>query len=328
MRVDKEYPTLSIIIPVYKAEEFLPECIESVLKQTFKDFELILVNDGSPDKCEEICRSYADLDQRINVISKKNGGASSARNAGLDCARGRYIGWVDADDRIASDMYSTLIGLIEEYDADIADSQYYQVDHNGVIKSGRDEQVVYGSGNFIMHEFFASRMKPGLTTKIYRRELWNNIRFPLGRNHQDFYVNVLFALRSLTYVRTPEAKYYYIIRDKSITTTKTSRELREAIYKYQFTINLAKNNDYSKLAKTFLRNDGISRLMWRYYDISINSKVPNQYVYNHYIRGMLGWSIVKYLVFSNLPLKTRISYILLLLDFKSAQKKLHDWFGK
>ena len=73
MRVDKEYPTLSIIIPVYKAEEFLPECIESVLKQTFKDFELILVNDGSPDKCEEICRSYADLDRRINVISKKTG---------------------------------------------------------------------------------------------------------------------------------------------------------------------------------------------------------------------------------------------------------------
>ena len=95
---------ISIIVPIYKVEKFLPKCIESIYEQTYLDFELILVDDGSPDKCPKICDKYAEKDQRITVIHQKNSGVSVARNAGLKRAQGQYIGFVDPDDFIAPDM--------------------------------------------------------------------------------------------------------------------------------------------------------------------------------------------------------------------------------
>ncbi|WP_430934254.1 glycosyltransferase family 2 protein [Saccharicrinis sp. 156] len=323
--IDKS--SLSIIVPVYKAERYLDECVQSILCQTFKDFELILVNDGSPDNSGVICQKYAQKDQRVKVIHKKNGGASSARNAGLDVVTGDYIGWVDADDRIAPDMFARLMGLIKEYDADIADSQFYWVNGNQLKKSGLDEPIVYGDGDFIFKEFFAARMKPGLVTKVYRSELWHNIRFPLGRIHQDCYVNMRFALMPLKYVRTSEAKYYYIIRDNSITTTRSAKELRQTVYRYDYTMKLAKDVATSKFAKKILTKDAINRLIIRYFDVSVNSNLKNQYVYNYFIRKKLGFSLFHYLITASLPIKTRVSLSLLMLNMKSLQIFLHKKFG-
>ena len=103
-----EKPLLSIIVPVYDVERYLPKCIGSILAQTFTDFELILVEDGSPDNCPALCDAAAEKDARIRVIHQKNGGLSAARNAGLDAARGEWIGFVDSDDYIAPEMYEAL----------------------------------------------------------------------------------------------------------------------------------------------------------------------------------------------------------------------------
>ena len=111
---------LSIIVPVYNVENYLPKCIESILAQTFRDFELILVDDGSPDCCPAICDEYAAKDSRIAVIHQQNTGVSVARNAGLDRARGKYIGFVDPDDWIAPEMYEEMIAYIEKSNADLA----------------------------------------------------------------------------------------------------------------------------------------------------------------------------------------------------------------
>ena len=100
---------LSIIVPVYKAEKHLDRCVESILSQTYGNIELVLVDDGSPDACPAMCDSWAKRDWRVRVIHKKNNGASSARNAGLDMASGEYIGFVDADDFVEPDMYETLM---------------------------------------------------------------------------------------------------------------------------------------------------------------------------------------------------------------------------
>lgn len=323
-------PALSVIVPVYKAEKFLSDCVDSILNQTFRNLEVILVDDGSPDGSGLICDEYAGKDSRIKVIHKPNGGASSARNAGLDHATGKYIGWVDADDMIAPDMYEMLMNLIEEYKADIADSQFYSVYNNKKIKSGPEGPVVSGTGEFILREFFSSAMKPGLTTKLYKRELWKNIQFPLGRNHQDCYINMRFALMPLTYVRTCEARYFYIIREKSITTTRTSHEIRQAIYRYEYTLNLAETVSKKEVtAKKLLLKDAINRLLARYFDVSVNSKLKTQFVYNYYIRKKLGiLSISLFLLHSALPLKTKISYALLLSNNKSLQVFLHKTFGK
>lgn len=124
-------PAISIIVPVYKAERFLNECIDSILAQTFPDFELILVDDGSPDSCPALCDAAAAKDKRIRVIHKKNGGQSTARNAGLDAARGEWIAFVDSDDTITPDYCAKFYAAVQQTGAQIAACNYRQVDESG-----------------------------------------------------------------------------------------------------------------------------------------------------------------------------------------------------
>lgn len=328
MKDNNIQPAISIIVPVYKAEKYLPDCINSILNQTFKDFELILVNDGSPDNSGVICDEFAVKDSRIKVIHKSNGGASSARNAGVEAAIGRYIGWVDADDIIDERMYEILYDLALEYKADIVECQFVMKVDNTEVRSGKDEPLVYGEGNFILHQFFATKMKAGLTTKIYKREIWEGIKFPKARIHQDCYVNMRFSLMRLKYVRIAKPLYYYLVRKNSITTTFSSREIREAVYLYEYTMNLSETVAKTKLEKKYLKRDAINRLMGRFFQVSVNSNLKNQYVYVFYIRRLLGFSFIKYILTKELPLKTRVSYILLILNLKDFQILLHNYLGK
>ena len=118
---------LSIVVPVYNVEEYLDRCVQSIRNQTFHDFEIILVDDGSPDRCPEMCDEYARSDERIKVVHKKNGGLSSARNAGMDAATGRYIGFVDSDDTIEPDMYERMMQCIQEHHTDFVMSDYKRI---------------------------------------------------------------------------------------------------------------------------------------------------------------------------------------------------------
>ena len=115
---------ISVIVPIYKTEQFLSKCIDSIINQTYKNLEIILVDDGSPDNCPKICDEYAKRDNRIKVIHKENGGLSSARNAGIEIATGDFSAFVDSDDWIDSDMYESLVKLSDEYNADIAECGY------------------------------------------------------------------------------------------------------------------------------------------------------------------------------------------------------------
>ena len=111
---------ISVIVPIYNVEKYLDRCVDSIINQTYKNLEIILVDDGSPDNCLAICDSWAEKDRRIKVIHKENGGVSSARNSALDIASGDYIGFVDSDDWIEPDMYEILIKNAKKYDADIS----------------------------------------------------------------------------------------------------------------------------------------------------------------------------------------------------------------
>lgn len=124
-------PQISVIVPVYKVEPYLQKCIDSILAQTFRDIEVILVDDGSPDNCPAICDAAAEKDERVRVIHQKNGGLSAARNAGLDIARGEWIGFVDSDDYIAPEMYQTLYNTAIKNDAQLALCSYAYVDIQG-----------------------------------------------------------------------------------------------------------------------------------------------------------------------------------------------------
>ena len=134
-------PKVSIIVPVYKVEKYLRKCIDSIINQTLKDIEIILVDDGSPDNCGKICDEYAAKDTRIKVIHKENGGLSSARNAGMEVAEGEYIGFVDSDDWIESDMYMTLWQKAKDINADLVNSDYFR--NNDRIKTNIQKNIVY-----------------------------------------------------------------------------------------------------------------------------------------------------------------------------------------
>ena len=109
-------PLISVIVPIYDVESYLPKCVESVLRQTYTNLEIILVDDGSPDNSGKICDDFAARDPRVRVIHKENGGLSSARNAGLDAAHGEYITFLDSDDWIAEDAYEHLLSVLRKYD--------------------------------------------------------------------------------------------------------------------------------------------------------------------------------------------------------------------
>lgn len=175
-------PELSIIVPVYKVEKYLPRCIDSILAQTFGDFELILIDDGSPDGCGRICDEYARKDKRIVVIHQKNMGVSAARNAGLDIARGRYIGFVDSDDWIEPQMYEVMMDAIRENGADMAVCGVRYADEDGKFtRADRLSEGVY-SRDGLLEDVFAmpNKLGGGCCNKVFDASKTAFVRFKVG----------------------------------------------------------------------------------------------------------------------------------------------------
>lgn len=175
-------PELSIIVPVYKVEKYLPRCIDSILAQTFGDFELILIDDGSPDGCGRICDEYAQKDKRIVVIHQKNMGVSAARNAGLDIARGRYIGFVDSDDWIEPQMYEVMVDAIRENGADMAVCGVRYADEDGKFtRADRLSEGVY-SRDGLLEDVFAmpNKLGGGCCNKVFDASKIASVRFKVG----------------------------------------------------------------------------------------------------------------------------------------------------
>lgn len=162
-------PLFSIIIPVYNVEKYLNKCVDSVLNQTFTDFEVILVDDGSPDNCPAICDSYAEKDKRVRVIHKQNGGLICARKSGLEAARGDYIGFVDSDDWIEENMYELFADMIKKYSPDMVLSDFY-------FDSGKE---IINSEQLFEQEFYD---KKSLNEKLYPVMLFSGIYFKFGVN--------------------------------------------------------------------------------------------------------------------------------------------------
>lgn len=232
---------LSIIVPVYRVEEYLSESIDSILKQTFTDYELILIDDGSPDQCGAICEDYARKDNRIRVIHQANGGLSAARNAGLDVATGEYIAFVDSDDFIASDYFSRAMQAFdteEEIDMVVMPVQIYYNSTQRRLYNPPIDYTIHGGeeafATWYNHEGFLYAFA---WNKICRRELYHEVRFPAGAYFEDVHTTPrLFKLcRRMKYIQaTTEADltkipYFYRLRSSSITVNTGYRGHRDAL---------------------------------------------------------------------------------------------------
>ena len=219
---------LSIIIPVYNVAEWLSETVDSILAQTFRDFELVLVDDGSTDGSGELCDQYAAGDNRIRVIHQKNAGVSVARNVGVAAAQGDYIGFTDSDDIIEADMYQRLLELAEAYDADIVQCQH---DRESILNGlTRSETVEMMDGQAFVHRMFTKAggqytNQVALWSKIYRRELFEGIVFPVGQVYEDEQETYKLCLKAKRIAETPDILYHYIKRDNSIITGISSQKM-------------------------------------------------------------------------------------------------------
>lgn len=243
-------PLLSIIVPVYKVENYLPKCMDSILAQTFTDFELILVDDGSPDNCPALCDAAAEKDARIRVIHQKNGGLSAARNAGLDAARGVWIGFVDSDDYIAPEMYEALYQAVQSTGADLALCDYAEVDETGApcqsmhIRLGKKDFT----GRELLKNATDSTIQPAWN-KLYRRDVFAQLRYPEGKLNEDLFLIPEICLNTQKAVVVPKALYYYVQRGGSIMSgNKTLRHFDAAEAAQQYWDCLVENAAYDALA--------------------------------------------------------------------------------
>lgn len=251
---------ISIVVPIYKVENYICRCVESLLNQTFKDIEVILVDDGSPDNCGKICDDYAEKDKRIKVIHKKNGGLSSARNAGIKAAEGQYIGFVDSDDFVAEDMYELLYKNIEKYSADVSICGLFDcyVGKNITQYNGDAELLVLTREEALRLVLESKKLSVSAVNKLYKKSLFENIKFPVGKLYEDaFTIPKVFSLAEKV-VCTSEPKYYYVHREDSITTSVFKENDFDIVKAYEENLSLVKEK-FPKLI-----SQAEFRLLWSY----------------------------------------------------------------
>lgn len=210
-----EEPLISVIVPVYKVEPYLDKCISSIVNQTHKNLEIILVDDGSPDNCPAMCDAWAEKDSRIRVLHQRNQGGGAARNAGLDLTSGSLIAFVDSDDYIAPDMYAHLYELLKS-GADIAECSYVEVAGNDAVFACGYETRSY-TVQEAMEEHIRDRVfRQLIWNKLYRRHVVDGIRFPTDKKIDDEFFTYRALGNANTLIHSTKVCYAYRQQPESV----------------------------------------------------------------------------------------------------------------
>lgn len=241
-------PVISLIVPIYNVEKFLERCIESLRAQSFEDFKILLVDDGSSDNSGKICDYYAQLDERISVIHKTNGGLSDARNKGLDCVfTNNSIGWVtfiDSDDWLHRNYLEALYRAAAENNCDIAACNFAET--NGDDPAVDDKDLT--AKTIDTEEFFCEHNVTATIAcaKLYRKELFENIRYPFGKLHEDEFTTykVLYKFKKITVVAAP--LYFYYFNPNSITKQEWNPRRLSSVDAFSEQLSFFKNNGFEK----------------------------------------------------------------------------------
>ena len=205
---------ISVIVPVYNVERYLEKCVQSICAQTYKNLEIILVDDGSTDRSGEICDSLAKTDSRIKVIKKQNGGLSDARNAALNIAAGKKLMFVDSDDYLSPSAAEKLLYAAEENGCEISVCNMIRV-----FEDGKTEPFYCPTKKprvLCKNERFETLNQPSVCNKLFSAELFDGVRFPKGRYYEDTFVYHILAHRAKKIVLDGEDSYFYFFRNESI----------------------------------------------------------------------------------------------------------------
>jgi len=277
-------PKISIIIPVYNVEKYLERCVYSVLTQTLKDIEVILVNDGSTDSSGVLCDDFAIKNNRIKVVHKQNGGLSSARNEGLKYATSDLVGFIDSDDWISSDMYEYLWNLQQKNDADIVSCNYMLAfDYPTKIKNAKIKEYVF-TRNEALKKYLElgafSRINDySAWKKLYKKKLFSDVEFPDGMLFEDMPTNFRLIQKCSKYVYSTKICYFYFQNSVSITRNQYSKRHNDLIKSSEMIGLYAKkeDNDIQKLAK-ILRIKSYFSLLTKVVRFGVNDDVDDVYI--------------------------------------------------
>ena len=254
---------VTVIVPVYNLEKYLPRCLDMILNQTLKDIEVILVDDGSTDSSYDICRQYETIYPNVKVICKSNGGASSARNVGIDNASGQYLSFVDADDIIAPDFLETLYNMAVANASEIAccKNARVQEDEEVAFKADNSPVVVLSGVEALGYALLGTKVSGSLCDKLIRRDVLSTLRFKEGILYEDAELaSRMFPICEHVAV-TSEVKYFYTYRPNSATTKKFDDSAIDAIRVYEKIADLV-TDKYPEIV-----NEAQFRLLWAHYEV-------------------------------------------------------------
>lgn len=230
----EDKPLITVIVPAYKVESYLPICVESIINQTYKNIEIILVDDGSPDRCGAICDEYALKDNRIRVLHKDNGGLSSARNAGMKVMEGEFVTFIDSDDYVSPFYVEHLFNALRIDDADLAVSWFAEVNEGEKIDTnGRENLSCYEQLNqkqSLQHLLYQDGIETSAWGKLYKSDLIEGLRYPEGKLYEDIPVTSQYILKSKSVALIRNVDYYYLQRKASIQYQSFNTKKMDGIY--------------------------------------------------------------------------------------------------
>ncbi len=216
MKSVNEQPLISIIVPVYKVEQYLDRCVESIVNQTYKNLEIILVDDGSPDNCPQMCDAWAEKDERVKVIHKQNGGVSRARNEGMKVALGEFISFVDSDDWVADRFVETLYLVALNNDCDIVECEYIVCDDSNVCVDNTTEKVeFYTAEETLCHNLCDTMFKDIVWNRLYRKCVAASVDFFPDTRHEDVFWVYQVLAQSTKSAHISAPMYFYFQRSGS-----------------------------------------------------------------------------------------------------------------
>jgi len=273
---------ISIIIPIYNTEEYLERCLDSIINQSYKNLEIILVDDGSTDLSKEICNNYLKKDKRIKYFKKENGGLSSARNYGIKKANGKYIGFVDSDDVISLDMFSTLYNNLINTSSDMSICEVVRFkDTVNFINSNNVK--IYNSKDILKIILEDKKICNFAVNKLYKKELMKDIEYPIGKYQEDVGTTYKFIKNAKKIVYSDSKLYGYYSRSDSITKTLNTK----FVYDYFEMIEKRAKNLQKMDIDEYLDLNKENVILGIFIDLSQNKKILRDNKFSEYMNNKL-----------------------------------------
>ena len=277
---------ISIIVPIYNTEKYLRNCLNSIINQTYKNLEIILINDGSIDNSINICNNYKNKDNRIKIVDKTHSGVSDTRNIGIKKATGEYIGFVDSDDYIDKHMFEILLNNLENYNGDISMCNLEETcDLDAQTTNFCDNAIVYSKEKALKELLYDKNIGNYMTVKLFKKALFTDITFPINVLYDDIYVAYKLFSKSNKIIYNPTVLYHYFQRKDSIVNNITSTSIKDYL-KAIFTryYDIKKNYSTLNLYNVYsIFNVVIKMSVWA---VKINNyELYNNEIYDYYIKA-------------------------------------------